>query len=150
MSKSAVFQFKRKRAAHPRAKFQKAQALGDGEVLPEYIQGIRVGSKEEARLSVALDIAGIRYQFHRQVMGGHARRGGLEFDFFLYTRPRQTPVLVQGSYWHTGKHDDSYDTARINQWYRGKYALCVEIWDYELQSIDMALTYVRQHFPNGG
>jgi len=143
-----VFQFKKERVAHPEPKFRKAQDLGGGEVLPEFVQGIKVGSKEEARFAVALDTLGWSYQFHKQVRGGHARRGGLEFDFFVYTRPRPTPVLVQGRYWHTGMHEDAYDTARINQWYRGRYALCLEAWDYELQSIDMAVQYVRKHFPN--
>lgn len=145
-----AFQFKTRRAARPKARFHKAQDLTQGETLPEIVQGKKVGSKEEARLAVAFDMLGWRYEFHKQVRGGRARRGGLEFDFFLFTKPKPTPVLVHGTYWHTGKHEDSFDTARINQWYRGRYALCVEIWDYELQSVDMALSYARQHFPNGG
>jgi hypothetical protein len=141
--KKVVFK-KGRRVAVPKPLPVIIKNLPSVENLPTTVQGIAVGSKEEARVAVALNSLQVKYRFHVQLQGGHRLRRGLELDFLVSTKPLPTPILVQGSYWHTGIHADHFDTERINADYAGRYAQVVEMWDYDLTSVTAALSLIRK------
>jgi hypothetical protein len=147
MQKSAVYQFKTKRAAIPKAVFHKAKDLTvDPEAGPLTILGQPVGSKEEWRTAQALNIMQLTYGYQLPVYGGRSRRGGQVIDFLVYTPGKYTIVDVRGSYWHTGKHEDSLDMERVAR--RKGYRLVI-LWDYDCKTVDAALTFLRQNLPHG-
>lgn len=144
-----MFQFptkKRRRSARQERSSKKPvmQMPEDEEKLPAIIQGKRVASKQEARVAVALEIIGWRYIYQKGFFGGRSTPGGIVVDFLVKTPVVSTPLLVQSRYWHIiidRKDTDLYQLAKI----RGLPNLAdpVELWDYELQSIDQAIRMVR-------
>lgn len=74
----------------------------DAEYIGEFLQGIRVGSKEEWRVGLALQRAGVAFQFQVPVRGGRRLRGGQVIDFVAYV-PFAQPIQVYGEYWHKGQ-----------------------------------------------
>lgn len=87
------------------------------ENLPTIIQGSSVGSKEEARVSVALDELGFDYMYQYQLFGGRNVRGGQVIDFIVQIPPHPIPIYVQGRYWHSAKMapEDQLKIAAVDQ-----------------------------------
>ncbi len=114
------------------------------ENLPTIIQGKPVDSKEEARTAIALEILGWRYVYQRSYFGGSQRPGGIIVDFLVLTPINPTPILVQSRYWHTIRDRRDSDQLSI-----GKLASLpnlanpIEVWDYQLQTIEQAVRTLR-------
>jgi hypothetical protein len=115
---------------------------GGGEVLVATVQGIPVGSKEEARNAMALDYLKVRYRYQASVDYGRKRAGGQVLDFLCYTPIRYTILDVRGVYWHTGIHEDSLSIDEAAK--KHNYNLLV-IWDYQCPSVEAAISFLRSH-----
>ena len=51
----------------------------------------------------ALDYWGFDYLFQVDYFGGRRTKGGFVVDFLVFTKPRPTPIYVNGEYWHKGQ-----------------------------------------------
>jgi len=110
------------------------------EQLPTVIQGKPVGSKEEARVAVALEILGWQYIYQRSYFGGAHVPGGIVVDFIVLTPITSTPLWVNSRYWHVIRNrrdKDIFQRSRLDR--LNGLADSVEVWDYELQTIDQAI-----------
>ncbi len=107
---------------------------------PLLIQGIPVGSQEEYNAGRALDILGYRYHYQYAVDYGRQRRGGQVLDFLVYTPIRWTVLDVRGTYWHTGRREDSLDIERV---VRRHHWRLVVAWDRDVPSLSQAITFLR-------
>ena len=116
----------------------------DAEVLVTTIQGIAVGSKEEARTGMALDKLGFKYYYQYSVDFGRQRIGGQVLDFLVKTPGKYTIVDVRGAYWHTGSKDDSLSIEEAAK--KHNYNL-LPFWDYQCTSVDAAVSFLRAHLP---
>jgi len=116
------------------------------EKLPEEIQGRPPGSKEESRVSLALDYFGTDYIYQYQFNGGNQVRGGQLIDFIAKTQPLWTPIYIQSSYWHgpTKKYADTIKQREFMKATRGYFRDPVLVWDYELTSIEQAKTTIKE------
>ena len=110
------------------------------ERLPTVIQGKPVGSKEEARVAVALQIIGWNFIYQRSYFGGATTPGGIVVDFLVITPGKATPLLVQSRFWHLIRDRRAKDFFQISRLSRiPNLAQPIEIWDYELQNMAMAI-----------
>lgn len=119
----------------PRLAYEQAE-----ERLPTIIQGRPVESKEEARVAVALEILGWRYIYQKSYFGGTGAPGGFKIDFLVLTPGTATPLLVHSTYWHVIRSRQDLDilqASKLNQ--IGGLGRPVEVWDFELQSIQQAV-----------
>ena len=110
------------------------------EKLPTVIQGKPVGSKEEARVAVALEILGWQYIYQRSYFGGAQVPGGIVVDFIVLTPITSTPLWVNSRYWHVIRNrrdKDIFQRSRLDR--LNGLAESVEVWDYELQTIEQTL-----------
>lgn len=110
------------------------------------IQGKKPGSREEYRVSKALDRLKLDYIYQYSFMGGSSRPGGQIIDFWVYTVPLPTPLYVQGKYWHgSGKRaSDLLKQSRVARVLRGMVNLAIEIWDYEIPTMEKAYQVCRE------
>jgi hypothetical protein len=116
------------------------------EQLPSTIQGRSVGSKEEARAVLALEYYGTDYIYHYEFNGGTGVRGGQEIDILAKTVPLWTPIYIQSGYWHgpTQKYEDQIKMREFKKATRAYFRDPIEIWDYELTSIEQARTTMKE------
>lgn len=112
-------------------------------ILP--VQGIMPDSKEEYWVAKALHQIGMKFYFQYRVKGGTRVKGGQVIDFWLLTPILDTPLWVNGVYWHSGARaaDDSYKVAEIKRIYRGRIYEPIIIWDYEIPTPELALSVVK-------
>ena len=118
------------------------------ETLPETVQGIPVGSKEEARVAVALGIVKIPFIYQYQVEGSQLP-GSMKIDFLVQTIPAPTPLFVQSRYWHgpgfvrgdKDKLQQAFLAHRFPGWMPAE-----EIWDYDVPNVQAAVGQVRMKF----
>jgi len=117
------------------------------EKLPTIIQGEGVDSKEEARAAIALEILGWSYVFHAKYFGGQRVPGGMVIDLLALTPVAWTPIWVNGLYWHrlrTNTRDiEFFQRSRLAR--LPNLAQPVEVWDYELQTIDQAVRTLAKY-----
>lgn len=87
------------------------------EELPTVVHGVTVGSKEEARVAVALDKLKYEYDYQFQLFGGRNIRGGQVIDFIVQIPPKPVPIYVQGRYWHSEQMapEDKLKIAMVDQ-----------------------------------
>ena len=113
---------------------------------PYPIQGKTPGSREEFRVALALDRLKLGYIYQYGFMGGASLPGGQIIDFWVYTVPLPTPVYVQGKYWHgsSKRTDDRLKQSRVNRAMKGQVNLPVEIWDYEIPTMDRAYQVCKE------
>jgi len=137
--------FKQPRVREPKAELAKAIPLPADEHLPLEIQGQAVGSKEEGRASMALDMMGLRYIYQYVVNYGRQRRGGQILDFLIISFKPRIILDVRGAYWHTGIHEDSLWVEQVSQ--QRHWPLRI-LWDYEATSVDAALSKLRAILPH--
>lgn len=118
------------------------------ENLPETIQGIAVGSKNEARVAVGLGIIKIPFTYQYQVLGV-GLPGSMRIDFLCHTIPAPTPLFVQSTYWH-GPGFVRNDKDKLNQAFLmhqfPSWMPAEEIWDYESTDVQQAVAHLRQIF----
>lgn len=119
------------------------------ENLPTTVQGQGVGSKEEARVAVALGYLRLPFNYQYWLFGGRDFRGGMILDFLVFTKPLPTPLLVQGVYWHgpgTGKGTtDKLNMAKLRRMMTG-WADPKEVWDYQIPTVDDAVRVLASMF----
>ena len=114
----------------------------------ERVQGIMPDSKEEYWVALALYKLHIDFVFQYQFMGGRKYKGGQVIDFWVYTMPLPTPILVQGWYFHyataeraaQSKLNIMYLESRLN----GKAMKPVEVFDTEMPTPDDAYIVVKR------
>ena len=118
--------------------------------LPEVqrVQGIMPDSKEEYWVALALWKLKIDFVFQYQLFGGRKYKGGQVVDFWVYTMPLPTPILVQGWYFHYATAERTAQT-KLNIMYlesrlRGRAAKPVEILDIEIPTPDDAYIVVKR------
>jgi hypothetical protein len=111
------------------------------------IQNIMPDSKEEYWVALALYKLRLDFIFQRQVMGGRALRGGQVVDFWVYTVPKPSIILVQGDYWHYNAPNE-YETllkiAYLRSYYGGEINGVFELLTSEMPTPDMAYMLVRR------
>ena len=118
--------------------------------LPEVqrVQGIMPDSKEEYWVALALYKLHIYFVFQYQLFGGRKYKGGQVVDFWVYTMPLPTPILVQGWHWHYSTAEKTSQT-KLNLMYlesrlNGKAMKPVEIIDTEIPTPDDAYIVVKR------
>ena len=148
MATKAPFQLKiaKRGATRPDVPFVKAIKPEPEEEGAMIIRGQPAGSKEEWRTSQALDILQMDYYYQYSVGGGRQRRGGQVIDFLVLTPVRWTIVDVRGTYWHTGRHEDSLDILRVARKQRWNLVI---LWDTDCKSVSDAVSFLRQKIPHG-
>ena len=112
------------------------------------VQGIMPDSKEEYWVALALYKLKIDFVFQYQLFGGRKYKGGQVVDFWVYTMPLPTPILVQGWYFHYSTAEKTSQTklalmyleSRLN----GKAMKPVEIIDTEIPTPDDAYIVVKR------
>lgn len=112
------------------------------------VQGIMPDSKEEYWVALALWKLHIDFVFQYQLFGGRKYKGGQVVDFWVYTMPLPTPLLVQGWYFHyataerasQSKLNIMYLESRLN----GKAMKPVEVFDTEMPTPDDAYVVVKR------
>ena len=105
-------------------------------------------SKEEYWVALALWKLHIDFVFQYQLFGGRKYKGGQVVDFWVYTMPLPTPLLVQGWYFHyataerasQSKLNIMYLESRLN----GKAMKPVEVFDTEMPTPDDAYVVVKR------
>lgn len=130
---------------HPR-KIRSLEVFNDfPEIKP--VQNIMPDSKEEYWVALALYKLRLDFVFQRQVMGGRALRGGQVVDFWVFTVPKPSIILVQGDYWHYNA-PNTYETllkvAYLESYYSGEINGVFELLTSEMPTPDMAYMLVRR------
>jgi len=123
----------------------KPEIVSTPEQLPTIIQGQVAGSKEEARVAVALDYLKFEYKYQYQLFGGRNVRGGQVLDFLVLVAPKPVPLFVNGRYWHgTNQHgkEDELKLAAVEA-IQG-FDVPLVWWDDELTSVDDAISMARK------
>lgn len=117
----------------------------EDEKLLQFIQGKSVDSKEEARACMALDYLRTDYIYHYEFRGGTQVRGGQVIDILAKTVPLWTPIYIQSEYWHgpTKKYEDTIKIREFKAANMGMFQDPIEIWDYDLTTIDQAIATMR-------
>ena len=105
-------------------------------------------SKEEYWVALALYKLHIDFVFQYQLFGGRKYKGGQVVDFWVYTMPLPTPILVQGWYFHYATAERTSQT-KLNLMYlesrlNGKAMKPVEIIDTEIPTPDDAYIVVKR------
>ena len=133
----------RRNAANTSLKAIKLKAADREEDLPSTIQGRPRGSTEEARACVALGYLSIPFRYQVPMFGGTSFRGGIVIDILAETRPKPTPIFIQNTYWHGPTRKaigvDAWNLARLRQRTKSYWADPLEVWDYQLTSIEQAI-----------
>lgn len=108
------------------------------------IQGQEPGSRPEWIFSLALDYWKIQYIYQYKIFD-YPFSGGQKIDFWCLTPILPTPVYIQGAYWHGGQRaeETKYKVWQVADKFRGKIFDPVEVWDYEIPTVDAAIQVVR-------
>lgn len=114
----------------------------------ERVQGIMPDSKEEYWVALALYKLHIDFVFQYQLFGGRKYKGGQVVDFWVYTMPLPTPILVQGWYFHYATAERAAQS-KMNIMYlesrlKGKANKPVEVFDTEMPTPDDAYIVVKR------
>lgn len=110
------------------------------------IQGREPDSKEEWRVSKALDKYGWEYMYQYQVFGGTQTRGGQVIDFLVFTVPLSTPTQVYGEYWHSGRmsSEDRIKQIQLETRLKGQMNKVLIIWGQDAQTQVAANAIIRR------
>jgi len=121
-----------------RLKISYPRVQTEDEDLPTIVHGYPVGSKEEARIAVAADQQGREYAYQKSYFGGRDIRGGQVLDFLFYTKPKPTPLFVQGEYWHGRDSESDLKVAQFAHETSKFYNPPVEVPASEITSVAAA------------
>jgi len=127
--------------------FKIAEIVPEDEELPTLIQGKAVGSKEEARVALALDILKYEYRYQYPILGGSHLRGGYIIDFVVETAPRPIPLEVQSERWHTGAFAGAFSDDEMFRAYLIEHMFGEPlryVWGDELTTKSQAIGTVRR------
>ena len=108
----------------------------------QLIPGKVAGSKEEARVAIALKKQHIPFVYHYSIRGGGAVRGGYIIDFVI-KNPFEIPLEVFGEYWHRGEIRDR-DRLKIAILFSIFRREPIILWGSELHDQNAADTAVRR------
>ncbi len=114
---------------------------------PFTILGKPAGSSIEWNVAMALDKLKVTYSYQYRVFGGRTLKGGTVIDFMVHTVPLDTPLYVQGDYWHGSAKKRELDQWMMRRIRAALYYKCgepVEIWEHDALTIDMAMTNLRR------
>ena len=102
-------------------------------------------SSYEVNFAAALDFFGLGYLFQVDYMGGRKLLGGLVLDFLVFTTPLNTPVWINGEYWHRGNTDkDFLQQTALLQLFGGRIAPAKIYWGKDVGTFDDARRTVRK------
>jgi len=150
MRQKKAFQMSTKTGKKVKLKFPyKIKALSVENDFPEVkpIQNIMPDSKEEYWVALALYKLKLDFVFQRSVLGGRSVRGGHVVDFWVYTTPKPTIIMVEGDYWHyiaLRTYETILAVAELEAYYSGEINGVVEILTSEIPTPDIALQIVRR------
>ena len=99
-------------------------------------------SKEEWRISVALQSYGIPFYYQYSIEGGHSLRGGQVIDFYTPDTLPAWLIYAQGEYWHGRETERQLNISKAEQYFGG-HAKVLEIWDYEHRTLDETLQVIK-------
>ena len=110
------------------------------------IQGKTPDSKEEYWVAQALYKYEVEFDYQWEIFGGTSRRGGLVVDFVVWN-PMQTPLEVNGNYWHRGEMEggDKYDLIAIEDYFKRE---AIVLWGEDMQTEEDVDNFVRQNVAN--
>ena len=148
MAKAKAFKFKVQNAAAVPVDTMVGAELIIPAAGPMYIHGQPAGSTLEWNVAQALDIMGLSYQYQYEIGSGRLRRGGRVVDFLVDTPVRSTALMVQGRYWHTGRHTDELEVENIKKLMHYQVDV-VEIWEENCLTVNDALQFLRQALHTG-
>lgn len=111
----------------------------------QYIQGY-VASSYEVNVARALDTCKIQYIFQYTISEGYRRRGGQVLDFLAFTKPKYTPIEVNGDYWHRDKTVEFYLEVETNRILKSYCFPLVIFWGEDSKNYEDALRKVRRTF----
>ena len=155
MRQKKAFQMSTKTGKKVKLKFPyKIKALSVENDFPEVkpIQNIMPDSKEEYWVALALYKLKLDFVFQRSVLGGREVRGGHVVDFWVYTTPKPTIIMVEGDYWHyiaPRTYETILAIAELEAYYSGEINGVVEILTSEIPTPDIALQVVRRKLKVG-
>jgi hypothetical protein len=103
-----------------------------------FVQG-KKATAPEWRIAQVLDRRGTKYIFQYAIKGGRVP-GGAEIDFFVYTAPLPTPILVNGDYWHrlVKSYHDAMQQSKISSVLGDNANEMLVIWEHEIPTINDA------------
>lgn len=109
------------------------------------LQGVKIGSQNEANVAEALDKLELAYEY-QYIVGLMGVRGSQIIDFLCYTVPLPTPLFVHGEYWHSGKlaAEDELKMHELMTMTRNKWAEPVIIWGEESETVEDAVNAIRK------
>lgn len=112
------------------------------------IQGKKPGSVQEWRVGYCLEkLLKVPFQYQKAIGGGRRVRGGQVVDFWVYTKPLDTPIYVQGDYWHHGVKavEDHIKIQSLMRIFQGQINMPVELWEHQLETLDETLAILKQY-----
>ena len=112
------------------------------------VQGIWPDSKEEYWVALALWKLHVDFKYQYQLWGGRQYKGGQVVDFWIYTVPLPTPLLVQGWYFHYATAEKTART-KMNLMYlesrlNGRAMKPIEIITEEIPTPEDAYNVVKR------
>lgn len=107
------------------------------------VRGKRASSYEY-NVSLALDYYGLDYLFQVSYWGGRALSGGIVLDFLVFTSPLQTPIWVNGDYWHQADNAqlELYQQALLSSF--GNTAQPVILWGQDCDTEEAAKNSIKK------
>ena len=109
------------------------------------VRGQAAGSVNEENTAAALDKLGLDYAYQYSWGGGRVL-GGQVIDFIVYTKPKPTPVYVQGAYWHGGKNamESKLKMWQVEAATRAYWFAPVELTEEETSTVDKAYEAIKR------
>lgn len=108
------------------------------------IQGKSPGSKEEWRVSVALDEMGAKYDY-QYIVGANrpaGARGIFKLDFLIYGNPKKFGLEIQSERWHSAQFNPNEDFRIVYIESKMKIEIYY-LWEYDLKDQRTATESVR-------
>jgi hypothetical protein len=128
-----------------------AQKLESPENTPGLINGQSAGSTYEWNVARALRALGWRFGYQVPVLGGRQVRGGQVLDFYVYTVPLKTAVVVNGDYWH--QTDEEFQTnelmAALLREGKSVNPSPVVLWSEQSATFEAAYAYLNSKIGKG-
>jgi hypothetical protein len=133
--------------SYPAVKFPRPPVMGGGPVKLT-LGYLRVKNKHASQpeffTAKALDYWGLDYLFQVDYFGGRRTRGGFVVDFLVFTKPRPTPVWINGEWFHKGQQLTlDYLQQIILQSFQDVNPAII-FWAKDVASFDLAKVKVRQ------
>ncbi len=109
------------------------------------VQG-KSATSYEWNTAKALDNFGFTYQFQVSFAGGRRFSGGQVVDFLVNTTPMQTPLFVNGDYWHRDPTKEFYQQSMLDYYSGGTLNKVVTLWGADTKTLDDAMLSIGKMF----